>query len=177
MARTRVRISTADPYLYQKILLELGEGYVPVEIGEELRITDLDSAEARAGDITLSRTAEADVRMPFRLGELRARTSRRGRRLTLSEGGATLDGEQIRLTEVEEGLLRAIYARGGGYASRGELLSEVWGEGADGGILNVYVHYLREKLERAGERVILSSRKEGYAINTVFLEDGYDKDN
>ncbi len=170
MARTRVKISTADPYLYQKIRLELGEEYLVVESGEELLIADLDTVVCEGAGVTLGHGDGVDIPLPFRLGELKKRISRHTGRLVLAEGGVLLDGKQIRLTELEGRLLGAIYSRRGGYATREQLLSEVWGEGAEGGILNVYVHYLREKLERGGERVILSSRKEGYAINPIFTE-------
>ena len=55
--------------------------------------------------------------------------------------------------------------------SREELVTAVWGEGADDGVLNVYVHYLREKLEKENERVILYSRKSGYRIDGRLLGD------
>ena len=35
--------------------------------------------------------------------------------------------------------------------------------------MNVYVHYLREKLEYNGEKVIISSRKNGYKIDERFF--------
>ena len=38
-------------------------------------------------------------------------------------------------------------------------------DGVDGGVVNVYVHYLREKLEKNGERIIISTRNLGYKIN------------
>ena len=63
----------------------------------------------------------------------------------------------------------AIRAGGGEFVSRDELSRAVWGEGADGGILNVYIHYLREKLESKGEKVIISSRRGGYKIDGKYL--------
>jgi len=56
--------------------------------------------------------------------------------------------------------------------SREELLSRVWGNDTDPGVLNVYVHYLREKLERGGEKIILSSRKCGYRISEKYAMRG-----
>ena len=44
--------------------------------------------------------------------------------------------------------------------------------GADEGVLNVYVHYLREKLERGGEKIIISSRGLGYKIDEKYLQTG-----
>ena len=52
---------------------------------------------------------------------------------------------------------------------REEILSTVWGGEADSGVINVYIHYLREKLEVCGEKIILSSRKCGYKIDEKYL--------
>ena len=92
-----------------------------------------------------------------------------GRTLSLDAESreATLGGEQIRLTEVEARLLTALF-NAEGYLSREELLKSVWGEGTDRGVVNVYIHYLREKLERGGDKIILSSRSEGYMIDKRF---------
>ena len=70
----------------------------------------------------------------------------------------------IRLTDVEYKLLEVLL-RHSSYVSREELLSEVWGGKKDVGVVNVYVHYLRNKLEANGDKIILSSRKEGYKID------------
>lgn len=118
----------------------------------------------------MSRKQKADVTLPFKLGELKARLMpKEAEALTLGDRCAVLDGRTVRLTEVEFALLKAIYSREGGYVGREELLREVWGGNADGGVINVYVHYLREKLEVGGERVILASRGEGYKINEKLL--------
>ena len=53
--------------------------------------------------------------------------------------------------------------------SREEILNAVWNNEADSGVINVYIHYLREKLELDGEKIILSSRKLGYAIDERFI--------
>lgn len=114
---------------------------------------------------------------PFRFSELFAlifdtgRTHGGAKRLFLEGDGrhARLDGERIRLTESEYKLLSLLIAGGGEFATREELTLGTFGEGVDGGSLNVYIHYLREKLERGGEKIILSSRKLGYRIDAKFL--------
>ena len=114
---------------------------------------------------------------PFRFSELFALIFDTGhahggaKRLFLEGEGrhARLDGERIRLTESEYKLLSLLIAKGGKFATREELTLGTFGEGVDGGSLNVYIHYLREKLERGGEKVILSSRKLGYRIDAKFL--------
>ena len=79
-----------------------------------------------------------------------------------------LFGEKIKLTELEYALFSLLYKRQS-FVSREEILASVWHGEADGGIINVYVHYLREKLEKGGEKIILSSRKLGYGISENFL--------
>ena len=170
--RGRVLVLTRDGYLFQKIKLELeGELECVSEGGANTVLADIDTVEKiPAGALTMSRTKEADISLPFRLGGLRERlTPNETTVLTLGDKCAMLDGRAIRLTEVEFALLRAIYSREGGYVSRQGLLREVWGDSADGGVINVYVHYLREKLEAGGERVILASRGAGYKINEKLL--------
>ena len=92
--------------------------------------------------------------------------------LTLSQSGrrAYLFGEEIKLTEVEYKLLERLVAASPDFVSRAELLQSVWGGECDTGVVNVYVHYLRQKLERSGNKVIISSRKFGYKIDEKYVK-------
>lgn len=81
---------------------------------------------------------------------------------------ARLDGRVICLTELEARLLALLISRCGEYIRKEEILSEIWGEGQSLGIVNVYIHYLREKLE-VGEKILLSSRKLGYKIDERYI--------
>lgn len=81
---------------------------------------------------------------------------------------AYLRSEKIRLTELEAALLSRLISAKGEFVSRAEILRDVWGDSADEGIINVYVHYLREKLER-GEKIIISSRAQGYKIDGRYI--------
>ncbi len=73
--------------------------------------------------------------------------------------------EEIPLSSREHALLLALFARVGEYISREELLSLVWGdEEADPGVVNVYIHYLRRKLETNGQRCIFAARGRGYML-------------
>ena len=168
----RVLILTTDGYLFQKIRLELDGDFECTSTGmADIVIADADTVEKiPTGALTMSRRGEADIHLPFKLGQLKERLMPKEiSALSLGDKCALLDGKAIRLTDVEFALFKAIYSRGGRYVSREELLMEVWGGSADGGVINVYVHYLREKLEAGGERVILASRGEGYKINEKFL--------
>lgn len=96
--------------------------------------------------------------------------------LVSGEKCAYLYGEALQLTEVEFALFSELYSAQGGFVSREELVKKIWGDGASDGVLNVYVHYLREKLEFRGEKIIISSRKQGYKIDEKYLISGGCKD-
>lgn len=181
----RVYILTEDVMLYQKIKLELlgvcectrCEDY---REGADVYLVDADCERfGGAVGLTMSRKGECDISLPFPIGSLKARLTRGEEGMTVRCEGTTvtLGTNAVKLTEVEFALFSALYRRGGESATREELIREVWGEGADGGVLNVYVHYLRSKLERGGERVILATRGKGYRINKEYIGGAHDKDN
>lgn len=88
-------------------------------------------------------------------------------RLLKDDKCVILGDERIQLTDLEFKLLDTLMSRSG-FVDRKTLVNTVWGEGFDGGILTVYIHYLREKLEKQGEKIIMTSRAEGYAIDGRF---------
>ena len=148
------------------------------ELTEYMRYGEGVIAEDRAsstGDADLARELGGIVirwREDVGEGELPYPFTYRRKKVRLfieSERVARLDARTIKLTEVEGRLLRLLVDGGGEFVSREELAKKVWGENADGGVLNVYIHYLREKLEAGGEKIILSSRKGGYRIDERFL--------
>ena len=176
----RAAVISADRFLFQKIkldLIDVAETYhlADGDTGEyDIYWFDLDTAGGEARGITMSRdkNRQCTLPLPFLIGaarELAEGKTENGLTLSKDERTAVLHGKTIRLTEVEYALLDAIYSRGGEYVSRAELLSEVWGDGTDSGIINVYVHYLREKLESGGEKIIISSRNMGYKIDSKYL--------
>ena len=91
-----------------------------------------------------------------------------GRKITHNSNTreVTVGEKSITLTEVEYRLFSALISKSG-FISREELSQTVWGE-HESGLLNVYVHYLREKLEADGEKIIISSRREGYKIDEKY---------
>ena len=176
----KIYVRTRDSFLFQKIYLSLlGEGFFAVRAedgGKDCSplIVDIDTEEVIGADITMSRTRAADLSVPFTPEALLAAISGKGERgalLSLGEKCAYLREREIRLTEVEYSLLSVLIKKGG-FVPREELLRNVWGEGADGGVLNVYVHYLREKLECLGEKIIIASRGQGYKIDEKYLSGG-----
>ncbi len=79
---------------------------------------------------------------------------------------AVLIGDnEVALSAKEHALLLALWEANGDYRTREELLSTVWhGENPDPGVVNVYIHYLRRKLERDGQRCIFAARGRGYRL-------------
>lgn len=173
-----ISVFTNDIYLFQKIKLDAPSGVDTVR-GEcenpELILVDLDTSEKVSDEaVTMSRISPADLKIPFALGTVEMLLQKRSiarQALTLSDFDrcAYLRGEKIKLTEVEYSLLALLYEKHGGYATREEILDTVWGGQKDAGVINVYVHYLREKLEAHGEKIIISSRMCGYKIDEKFF--------
>ena len=137
----------------------------------ELKILDIDTcpAENTEGCLTVGRGGTLPYPFPLSaLDGLFSSSAEQSPLYPLADGsGVALHGRVIPLTEVEMKLFQALY-RAEGTVSREELMTSVWGGDADGGVLNVYVHYLRTKLEGAGEKIITATRGQGYKI-----KDGY----
>lgn len=89
--------------------------------------------------------------------------------LTLDPATATVtrDGHQMTLTPRERSLLEALLRRDGAAAGKTDLLREVWGPDFDGdpNIVEVYVGYLRRKIDDGFEHKLLQTvRGVGYRI-------------
>ena len=153
------------------------ENWVPV-----LMLT----ARSEVGDRIRGLDGGADDYMgkPFDFGELLARLRalvRRGPsehvlefavadlRIDRAAHTATRAGRQIDLTAREFSLLESLARRAGQPVSRTELLEHVWG-GVDDmspNIVDVYIGYLRRKLERpSGRRLIHTVRGVGYRLDS-----------
>ncbi len=177
-AKKRIGVYTRDDYLFQKIRLELLGDSEVIRMTEErdaaaidLALVDADSAEYEAIDgLKMKRGGGADIALPFRIGSLKTKINGDGAALgaIAEEKCAVLSGRRIKLTELEYALFYLLLSRGGEFVSREEILDSVWGGRADKGIVNVYIHYLREKLEADGDRIIISSRNYGYKIDERF---------
>lgn len=170
--------------LARKIQLLLGYGYTVTQITSEadarcdIAVKAIYKDEIPTEVRIIRDSISTTLSYPFAFDEFRAafakvmsgKTATERRLLIESDGRhIILDGERIRLTESEHKLLSLIAEGKGELVSREELTTGAFGEGADGGILNVYIHYLREKLEGTGEKIILSSRRGGYRIDKKYL--------
>ena len=79
----------------------------------------------------------------------------------------TVDGESVHLTPIEFRLLELLMRNEGRVLDRAEIFEHVWGYdfGATSNALNVYVGYLRRKIEPADEgRLIHTVRGVGYVL-------------
>ena len=111
---------------------------------------------------------------PFSIEELLARLRALARRGTSSEPGllqiddlvlntasheVSRGGSAIHLSLTEFSLLRELMREPGRVQSREQLLHSVWGEGfiGDSNVLDVYVRYLRRKLEPEGQPTLIQT--------------------
>lgn len=90
-------------------------------------------------------------------------TQKTGFYLSKKDRTAEVDGEKISFSKQEYALLLRLYEANGEKVSREELLNALFSDRTEEN-LNVYIHYLRKKLEKGGRRLIFSYRGEGYAL-------------
>ncbi len=179
MQEVKISVFTEDNMLFQKILLDAPQGCTVVknENNAELILVDIDTINLKLQNcISMSRRDVCDIIIPFPLGTIKNLVDKQncaGACLVLAneERSVSFKGEKIHLTELEYTLFSHLYKNKDGFTTKEELLESVWNNQADIGIVNVYVHYLRTKLEKNGERIIISSRKHGYKINEKYIGD------
>ena len=166
----RILLVGKNRYLWQKLRLMLPTDEVALVGGGALPsydrlLWDTATAIAQPPKDAIIISEGGDVKPLFTRDELLSALGERGR-LTLDAAArvAVLDGRRIKLTELEAALLSELLSHEGEYVSRAELIRRVWGEVGNDGLINLYIHYLREKLEPESERFIFSSRKLGYKL-------------
>lgn len=172
----KVVLLTEDKYLFKRAeLLLAGKAEVLSEADSGAQIIAKDTRAAGRPGLEINNCGKMGfLALPCLNSDFTHAFSQSvgGGRLKLREEGrrAFLDGEEIRLTETEYSLLSLLFSAGGKPVTRERILEKVF-HGGDRGIINVYIHYLREKLEYGGEKIILSSRLGGYSINEKFIGD------
>ena len=185
----KIAVLTSSDILYQKIYLALAhsisspiKGAAEVKrvssaseaLGCEICLFDnraLYESDLPEGMSSIMMGEGGDLPIPFSFDELYSVISDArsdGALLLMGDKCAILRGEHIPLTDVEFSLFSCLYRARGEFVSREELLNEVWRGDADCGVVNVYVYYLRQKLER-GEKIISTSRKLGYKIDERYF--------
>ncbi|MBO5315569.1 MAG: winged helix-turn-helix transcriptional regulator [Clostridia bacterium] len=175
----RVLVVTDKPYLGQKIKLALSDKCAVEVLGSadadyDICLWDIDYSDAPKNEkiITISYSSPADLALPCTFESLNTLIEDNSAALIALDGRiCRIRGERIKLTELEASLLSCLMSAEGEFVGREEILSRVWSGDADYGIVNVYIHYLREKIEQ-GEKIILSSRKQGYCIDKKYLGGG-----
>lgn len=173
-----VGVYTNNDYLFQKIKLALPKNAraVRLSLGDaasyDLTLVDgEDELFSKVAGLKMKKKG-GDISLPFSINAISSLLSDNGApKITVTEGErvAKIGLKTIKLTELEYRLLSLLLSEKGAFVSRERILSEIWEEKADKGIINVYVHYLREKLETEGEKIILSSRNYGYKISEKYL--------
>ncbi len=168
-------ILTNNKYLYQKLyLLLIDSGYdVTDETNAEIILCDIDSTQKKEGAINISynKDSGADITLPASFDEIKEKISSGDECMIKTDDSRRMlfiKGTPIKLTEIEYSLFKFLFEKGD-FSKRQEILDAVWHGDADVGIVNVYIHYLRQKIELSGEKIIISSRKEGYAISKKYL--------
>ncbi|MEC8688924.1 MAG: winged helix-turn-helix domain-containing protein [Cyanobacteriota bacterium] len=149
---------------------------------------DQDSVSARAAclqsgadDFWLSGTGPSDLLLRLRLHRtIRDRLGQRPSVLQLEDLSLDPSTRLVRrgrrvvaLTAREYMLLQVLMRRSGRVFSRDELMREVWQDERSGSnVVEVYVRYLRQKLEADGEsRLLHTVRGRGYCLGQVQPED------
>jgi DNA-binding response OmpR family regulator len=148
---------------------------------------ECDSVEARAAclgsgadDFWLSEIGPSDLLLRLRLHRtIQQRSGQRPALLELDDLSVDPTNRTVRrgdrvvaLTAREFMLLQVLLRRRGQVLSRELLLQEVWqGERSSSNVVEVYVRYLRQKLEAGGERRLLHTvRGRGYCLGQVLPE-------
>ena len=174
-----IKVYTTDRYLFRKIQLELlSFGQVTLCEGESSGyddgIFDLNTENGRILYVKLGDKTK-EFTYPIRLGELKDYLSKSPAScnsvVLCGDRQASVCGRTVKLSELEYALL-SLLLKHKRYVSKGEILRDVWKGQAEAGVVNVYIHYLRQKLEKSGEKIILSSRQKGYTINQKYTEGG-----
>ena len=166
------------------LIRDLRQRFGPMPILLDL---EQDSVAARAqalrsgaDDFWLSGVGTSDLLLRLRLH--RTIQMREGRRLLqLQYQDISLDpatrqvrraGRELGLTAREYALLLVMIKRPGHVFSREQLLREVWNDQrSNSNVVEVYVRYLRQKLEGEGQsRVLLTVRGKGYSLGPVAAE-------
>ena len=170
--KSRVGIITTDNIFFDKIKMILRADAEVIRIStDHFYPSDYDVifTDTRNSDIpkcdTVTFGEGCDVSIPFKHEDvLDAFCNSKGAEiegLVLSDDGkhAYLSGRVINLTKNEYKLLECLMnADIGKFVSKEEILSSVWGDKCDIGVVIVYMCYLRKKLEANGEKVIVTNR-------------------
>lgn len=155
-------VSAKDGEVDQADGLDLGaDGYVVKPFSFRVLV-----AQVRA----VLRRSTADARQSLRIGQLDVERSKRQVRWA---------GSPVPLSPREFAVLDVLAGRAGVVVTKDELLRAVWGDeqAATRNAVEVYVGYLRRKLEAAGAGDVLRTvRGHGYVVTTAELDSAIGED-
>lgn len=142
------------------------------EEGYDFYVADADSCKFKKNEncITFSLTeGKGDLKRPFLPGELVSLLKKKYNTPDLPSVGAAHNDHMFdtsELSDTESRLLEILLEHRGNAVSAEELSKRVWGRDCvKTNIVNVYIRYLRQKLEKNSDRrIIFTVRGQGYKI-------------
>jgi DNA-binding response OmpR family regulator len=119
--------------------------------------------------------ADDFMQKPFSFAELRARLRQGDVEMKRVERLVTCQGKAVTLTTREFALLEYLLLHRGRAVSRATLLREVWNmsEAAGTNVVDVYINYLRRKLESAGAGAAANGSRDGETLIRTVRGVGY----
>lgn len=151
----RIQIQTDDERLRRLLsLLILELGHEASDTAPSLIVTDKSDIGSPSSSVPILLIGAGGIPRPFSHAALKARIEE-----LLSASPLPI------FTPTEERLYRALKDASPNFVSREALVRAVFGEGEDGGKLNLYIHYLRKKIETDGKKRIFVCRGKGYRLS------------
>lgn len=147
-----IAILTDDTRLYRILtLLVLDCGHTVGATSPALVLTDMKDVPERLSSLPRLTVGEGGISRPFSHAEMCAHIKR-----IMAGGDVPL------LTPTEQRLYDALLAASPSPVNRDTLSRLVFDTEEDGGRLNLYIHYLRKKIETDGVKRIFATRGKGY---------------
>ena len=145
-------ILTDDTRLHRMLTLLVSEyGHTVGDGAPHLLITDKEELPERLCALPRIRIGKGGLSRPFSHAELRTRIE-----------DALRETAHPLLTPTEKRLYDALLSVSPAPLDRQTLLRIVFGTEEDDGRLNLYIHYLRKKIETDGQKRIFAARGKGY---------------
>ena len=169
-------VSAAQANLIPALRARVGSMPILLDVGEDSIQGRETCLSAGANDFWLSSLGISDLLQRLRLHlTIQQRDRKRPTVLQLADLSVDSSCRQVRrggrpvaLTAREYALLMLLFSQAGQVVSREQILSEVWDgdQRTSSNVIEVYVRYLRQKLEQNGEqRLIHTIRGKGYSLS------------
>ncbi|MBE6655936.1 MAG: winged helix-turn-helix domain-containing protein [Ruminococcaceae bacterium] len=150
-----ILLLTEDTRLHRLLFLLCTEaGHTVGSTAPSLIITDTKQIPTRFAALPILFIGEGGVPRPFSHDRIKADIAS-----LLSKEASPL------LSPTEEKLYRVLKDASPDFVTRECLIRAVFGCETDDGRLNLYIHYLRKKIETDGKKHIVACRGKGYALS------------